>query len=289
MRAGERASHAMEDSMAPLTGLRIVTLALNVPGPVAAARLRTFGARVTKVEPPAGDPLAIFAPAWYAALHDETIVHHLDLKTGSGQTALRVLLAEADLLLTASRPAALARLGLAWPTLQERFPLLAQVAIVGHPAPAQDAPGHDLTYLAPTGLLAPPALPRTLAADLLGAERAASTALALLLARQRGESPAYAEVALADAAETLALPLEHGLTTPDGLLGGGFGGYNLYQTRDGWVALAALEPHFWARFCQELGLTAPADAPLRALLRERTTTDWIAWAVARDLPLAAVQ
>lgn len=275
--------------MAPLTGLHIVTLALNVPGPVAAARLREFGARVTKVEPPTGDPLAVSAPAWYAALHEETAVHHLDLKSDAGQGALRALLTQADLLLTANRPAALARLGLAWPLLQERFPALAQVAIVGHPVPAQEAPGHDLTYLAPTGLLTPPALPRTLAADLLGAERAASTALALLLARQRGAPPAYAEVALADAAEALAQPFAHGLTTPGSLLGGGFGGYNLYQTRDGWVALAALEPHFWARFCDALGLTAPADDTLRAVMRERTSAEWVAWAAARDLPLAPVQ
>jgi alpha-methylacyl-CoA racemase len=275
--------------MAPLTGLHIVTLALNVPGPVAAARLRAFGARVTKVEPPAGDPLATFAPAWYAALHEETAVHRLDLKSAAGQVALRTSLTDADLLLTANRPAALARLGLAWSALQEHFPTLAQVAIVGHPAPAQNAPGHDLTYLAPTGLLTPPALPRTLAADLLGAERTVSAALALLLARQRGEPPAYAEVALADAAETLALPFAHGLTTPGSLLGGGFGGYNLYQARDGWVALAALEPQFWARFCDELGLTAPADDTLRAVMREYTTADWVAWAAARDLPLAAVQ
>ncbi len=49
---------------APLAGIRVVAVATNVPGPVAAARLRELGASVTKVEPPEGDPLGIVAPAW---------------------------------------------------------------------------------------------------------------------------------------------------------------------------------------------------------------------------------
>ncbi|SLD27552.1 Predicted acyl-CoA transferases/carnitine dehydratase [Mycobacteroides abscessus subsp. massiliense] len=44
--------------MLPLTGVNVVSLAINLPGPAACARLAEFGAAVTKVEPPGGDPLA---------------------------------------------------------------------------------------------------------------------------------------------------------------------------------------------------------------------------------------
>ena len=134
-----------------------------------------------------------------------------------------------------------------------RIPASAHVAIVGHVSP-DDTPGHDLTYAAAHGLLAPPLLPRTLVADLGGAERAVSTALALLLARERTGEAARAEVALADAAAAFSAPLRHGLTAGGGVLGGGYPLYGLYRARDGWVALAALEPHFRERLLAELGL-----------------------------------
>ena len=51
--------------MPALDGMRAVSLAVNVPGPTTAARLVALGASVTKVEPPAGDPLETAHPAWY--------------------------------------------------------------------------------------------------------------------------------------------------------------------------------------------------------------------------------
>ena len=62
-----------------LAGVRVVALTSNLPGPVAAARLRGLGAGVLKVEPPDGDPLAEAAPAWYAALHAGVQVVRADL------------------------------------------------------------------------------------------------------------------------------------------------------------------------------------------------------------------
>ncbi len=266
-----------------------MTTALNVPGPLAVARLAEFGATVTKIEPPTGDPLASFAPAWYAALHRGATILRLDLKAADGRARMDGVLAEADALITSQRPAALALLGLDPASLRARFPRLCQVAIVGHAAPHQETPGHDLTYLAATGLLSPPQLPRTLMADLLGAERAASAALALLLARERGGAAGYAEVALADAAEVLALPLRHGLTGDGERLGGGFAGYNLYETAHGWVALGALEPHFWRRFCAAAGLgNNPEPSAVREAFRTRTAEEWVTWAQVHDLPIVAL-
>jgi alpha-methylacyl-CoA racemase len=266
-----------------------VTLAVNVPGPAAAARLHGLGASVTKVEPPGGDPLALASPDWYRELVEGHEVVRLDLKDARDRSELGRRLAAADLLLTAQRPAALARLHLAWRDLREQFPRLSHVAIVGHPEPDQGRAGHDLTYVASYGLLAPPGMPRTVAADLLGAERAVTASLGALLARGGGAEPTYAEVALSDAAAALGEPLRRGLTAPSGLLGGGFAGYGLYETADGWIAVAALEPGFQARLADGLGLAGLARPALEGVFRSRAAAEWEAWARERDLPLVAVR
>src|SRR5262245_46295387 len=210
--------------MNSLDGIRIVNLALNLPGPVAAAKLRALGAMVLKVEPPDGDLLEHGCPAWYGELHQGQEVRRLNLKDPADRARLDALLESADLLLTAFRPAALERLDLSWPRLHERFPRLCQVAIVGYAPPHADRPGHDLNFQATAGLLTPPHLPKTCLADLAGAERAVSAALALLLARERGQGCGFVQVSLAEAAEDFAAPLRHGLTAPNGILGGGFPG-----------------------------------------------------------------
>ncbi len=281
----------------------MLSLALNVPGPVAAARLAGLGATVTKVEPPGGDPLATVSPAWYRALHEGLVVRRIDLKTPEGRAALDPLLTAADLLLTANRPAALARLGLDWPALHARFPRLTQVAIVGHPSPRANLPGHDLTYAAAAGLVDPPRLPRTLLADLAGAERAVATALAALYGRDRGLDAGYSEVSLAEAAADFAAPLAHGLTRRNGVLGGGFAGYNLYPTRDGWIAVAVLETHFWRRLRSAVRELAGdvADAAgtngdtgeltrleLERVFTREPTRFWEGWARERDLPIVGL-
>jgi alpha-methylacyl-CoA racemase len=281
----------MPDSTAPLPldGVQVVSLAVNVPGPVAAARLRSLGARVAKVEPPQGDPLAAYTSAWYRALAEGQEVVTLDLKDAGDRGRLGEMLAGADLLLTSTRPAALDRLGLGWDAVRARHPRLCQVAIVGYPAPDADRAGHDLTYQASCGLVAPPSLPRTLLADLAAAERAVSAALALLLGRERGRGAGRAEVALSDAAAELAAPLAHGLTAPGGLLGGGLPAYALYRAAEGWVAVAALEPHFRRRLLDELGVPDDSAATFEEAFRARTAEEWERWADERDLPVAAVR
>jgi crotonobetainyl-CoA:carnitine CoA-transferase CaiB-like acyl-CoA transferase len=267
----------------------VVSLAVYVPGPVATARLRDLGAAVVKVEPPDGDPLADVAPAWYAGLVAGTEVRRLDLKMPVPRAALDTLLADADLLVTAPRPAGLARLGLDWPTLHSAYPRLCAVGIVGEAGARASVAGHDLTYQAPFGLLSPPAMPGALVADLAGAERAVSAALALLLARERGHGAGHAEVALADGASSFAEPLRHGITAPGGPLGGGLSTYGVYETADGWVAVAALEPHFARRLAEALDLRTVTGETLGAAFRARDAAAWEAWAAERDLPLVAVR
>lgn len=270
----------------PLDGVRVVTIAVNLPGPAAARRLVGLGASVTKVEPPGGDPMAAYHHAWYSALASGQEVRRLDLKSGAGRGTLDALLATADVLLTSSRPPALARLGLDWESVHPRHPRLSQVAITGYSGPHSGRTGHDLTYIAAEGLVVPPELPRTLMADLAGAERAVSAVLAVLLSRERGGGPGYVEVSLAEVARDLAEPLRVGVTRPGALLGGGFPGYALYQASDGWIAVAALEPHFLRALEQEAGVTA---AEMAATFARHPMRHWERRGIELDIPMVAVK
>ena len=271
-----------------LDGLRIVSTAVNVPGPVAVRMLCDMGASVVKVEPPAGDPLSS-AAAWYASLCAGMDVVRLDLKSPEGRGSIHDLLADADVLVTSSRPASLDRLGLSPTELRTRYPRLCHVAVVGYAAPRQDVAGHDLTYQAESGLLTPPAMPRTLIADLAGAQRVVIVVLDLLFVRERSGEGGYSEVALADCARLFGEPIRHGLTSSAGPLGGADPGYNIYPTRDGWLAVAALEPQFRAALARELSVDVADRAALSRVLEERSAVEWQHWAEPRGLPVAAVR
>lgn len=275
--------------MLPLEGVEVLSLAINVPGPVAAARLRDLGARVRKVEPPMGDYLAFSQPEWYRELHENIDVQRLDLKTPDARQQLDELLSATDVLISANRPSALVRLGLGPDDLEAKFPKLCHVAIVGYGAPYEEIPGHDLTYQAQLGLLAPPAMPRTLIADLAGAQEAVITALSMLRAREKTGKGGTQQVSLAEAAETFAIPAKYGLTTPDGPLGGTLPGYNIYAAAKGWVAVAALEPHFLEKLRLELDIAHPTREGLAGIFATRTAADWEEWAEPRGLPISALK
>ena len=272
-----------------LQGVKIVTLALNVPGPVAAARLTKLGADVTKVEPPSGDATKTVAPAWYESLCKGQTVLRLDLKTPDGRAKLFELLAGADLLLASFRPSALQRLGLDWESLHARHPKLCFAGIVGYLAPLQERTGHDLTYQCDLGLLRPPQMPPSLFIDLAGAERAVSMALALLNRAARSGKACCAWVSLHECARDLAEPLKAGLTSSNGMLGGGYPLYGFYRANDGWIAIAALEPHFAQRLLGELGLERADRTALERIFLQRRAASWEKWAADLDLPLVAVR
>jgi crotonobetainyl-CoA:carnitine CoA-transferase CaiB-like acyl-CoA transferase len=272
--------------MNPLNGMRVINLAVNLPGPAAAKRLLRMGAEVIKVEPPGGDPMAWYHEGWYRAMAEGQRVVCCDLKGEEGRKQLHELLAGADLLLTASRPAALLRLGLDWPALHASYPRLCQVAIVGFPSPRENEAGHDLTYQASLGLVTPPHMPRTLLADMAGAERTISAALLLLLARERGQGGGFTEVPLSAAAEAMAEPLRYGTTSPGAVLGGGIPEYNLYRTTDGWVAVAALEPHFKQRLESILKIATPEE--YRVAFAGQSSSYWQLWGQKLDIPIETV-
>ena len=292
----------MASTYSPLHGLRILSLALNLPGPAALMRCRRMGATCTKVEPPSGDPMGHYNPTAYAELHEGVKVLQADLKSPQGQEAVHRELARTDVLLTSFRPSALVKLGLGWKELHSRYPALSQVAIVGAAGERAEEPGHDLTYLAEHGLVPGLELPATLYADMGGSLMASEAVLQAALRKHERYAGSgdphpeglYLEVPLAGAAAYLGLPRRWGLTQPSGSVGGAHAGYRVYPCRDGRVAVAALEPHFAAALCKAAGVAvsdmramfAPAThTAVAAFFASKTREELARLAVEQDLPL----
>jgi crotonobetainyl-CoA:carnitine CoA-transferase CaiB-like acyl-CoA transferase len=252
-----------------LRGVRVLSVALNLPGPAAVMRLADMGSSCTKLEPlpPAGspkgsssDPMGMYALHAYAQLHAGVKVVQADLKSDKGQAKLHGLLAKSDVLITSFRPSALKKLSIDWTSLHAKFPSLIMVSIVGAKGAAAEIPGHDLTYLAANGLVNGLDLPSTLFADMAGSSLAVEAVLKALWQRARpGHTHGkgvFHEVALEDAAAYLALPRQWGLTLPKGSVGGAHAGYAVYACIKGRVAVAALEPHFAAQLAEVAGIKA---------------------------------
>jgi crotonobetainyl-CoA:carnitine CoA-transferase CaiB-like acyl-CoA transferase len=282
-------------SLKPLRGVRILSLALNLPGPAALMRLVQMGARCTKINPPAGDPMQHYTPEGYELLHKGVARKSLDLKTEAGQTALHKLLPHTDVLLTSFRPSALIKLGLGWKSLHKAYPALSLIEVVGAPGPLAEIPGHDLTYQAEVGLVNGMDLPPSLFADMGGALMASEATLKAVLSRHSTGKGSRHEVALADAAAWLALPRQLRMTTPDGAVGGAHAGYRVYACKNGRVAVAALEPHFAISLCAAAGVTLahpvkdlfkPAThQAIAAFLASKTRQQLDKLAAAHDIPL----
>ncbi|MBL8142380.1 MAG: hypothetical protein JNM38_14785 [Acidobacteria bacterium] len=115
-------------------------------------------------------------------------------------------------------------------------------------------------------------------------------ALALLARRDRHGEAGCTLVALADAAHYFAQPSRWGLTgAPGRMLGGGYALYDLYETAEGWIAVAGLEGHFRDTLLAQF----PGDGSERERLttgfRTRRAVEWHAWAESVDLPIVAVR
>ncbi len=268
-------------SVRPLRSTRILSLALNLPGPAALMRLRAMGARCSKLEPPApkglsSDPMQRYNANIYKTLHVGVKVLHADLKTDAGQARLHRALASTDILLTSFRPSALTKLGLGWRALHKAYPALSMVCIVGAPGARAEEPGHDLTYLAEAGLVPGMELPPTLYADMGGSLMASEAVLQARLEQLRSGRGVRLEVALSDAAHYLALPHAWGLTGASSAIGGAHAGYRMYRCKDGRVALAALEPHFAQAVVQQLGDAGDADTTMFSPARHQAVAEFFA-------------
>lgn len=287
-------THPAIHTVQPLQGVRILSLALNLPGPGALLRLSQMGADCLKLEPPAGDPMAQYSALAYAKLHEGILRRSADLKTEAGQQLLHNELAQADVLITSFRPSALAKLGLSWSALHAKYPQLSQIAIFGALGERAEEPGHDLTYQAENDLITGLALPATLYADMGGALATSEAVLQAVLHQRSHGTGAYLEVGLGEAAGYLALPHAWGVTAAGMPVGGGHAGYRVYPCQDGRVALAALEPHFALRLCTAAGIDMPGietmfepatHEAVAAFVSTRTRQQLDTLAAEKDIPL----
>jgi crotonobetainyl-CoA:carnitine CoA-transferase CaiB-like acyl-CoA transferase len=271
----------------PLAGIHVVDLTWNLPGPYTTAMLASMGARVTKVEPPRGDPARTIRPMfdWLNAGKEGVT---LDLRTDEDRGALRALVEGADVLVEGFRPGVAARLGCDADTARSWNPSLiyCSISAFGQDGPRHHQPAHDLNLQALTGLChlardasgRPHPLPLPVA-DLSAAMSAVASICAALYEREVSGGGAALDIAMADGplswawlwGEGIDLASQARRAVPSGLRGlfdrvvgepldrkglHAMPHYDLYRCRDGrWIAVGIVdEDKFWRSLCEVLGL-----------------------------------
>lgn len=263
--------------MGALDGVRVLDLTRLLPGPFASLVLADLGATVDKVEDPhVGDYARVSGPpiggasALFHTLNRGKRSLVLDLKLKEGVAAFKRLVPHYDVVFEQFRPGVLERLGVGHPTLVELNPRLVVCALTGYgqTGPLKDRAGHDLNYMARAGLLgmqgpkdALPQIPGFQLADVSGGLWSVVAILAALRERDQTGKGSILDIAMFDGLTPFAAPtmarLLGGETLERGaeMLTGGIAPYNVYGTKDGEaVTLAALEPKFLQRFCENNGL-----------------------------------
>jgi len=250
----------------PLQGVRVLDLTRLLPGPVCTQHLADMGADVIKIEDTgAGDYTA--APVKVLVNRNKRGIR-LDLKQASAVQAFLDLARTADIVVEGFRPGIVDRLGIGYEQVRAVNPRVVYCSITGYgqTGPFRDLAGHDMNYAGYTGALdqvgsdaSTLALSNLPIADLMGGSMTAvMSILAALFDASRNGQGRYLDVAISDG--TLAhavLPLarvnSEGKARPAGgdSISGGLPNYSPYRTLDGRVlAVAALEPKFWEKFCE---------------------------------------
>lgn len=303
----------------PLAGLKVVELHAIGPVPFAGQLLRSLGARVLRVSPPADPGLGVRVPPQYDLLNTGKEELLLDLKDAGGLETLHAALADADVLLEGFRPGVLERLRLAPATLIDAHPRLVVGRLSGWGSRGRLAQraGHDINYLARAGVLNAiggqdkPIIPLNLVADFGGgAMHLLVGVLAKLVQRSITQRGGVVETSIL--AGTVGLtPMFYGLLAggvwnlqrANNLLDGAMPFYRVYRCADGrFVAVGALEPKFYRELLDVTGLAGEIDpddqyrAPtwpdtmgkLEQRFATRTRDEWAQAANDRDACLAPV-
>lgn len=316
--------------MGALTGLKVLDLSRLLPGPYLTLLLADLGADVVKVEDPesGGDYLRHMPPmkgdinAMFVAINRNKRSIALDLKQPAHLEAFKKLLATYDVVVESFRPGVMDKLGLGYASLAALNPrvILLSLSGYGQEGPLAKRAGHDMNYLARTGVLGLggepdglPALPGVQIADIGGALLGATALLAAVVERTRTGKGRHLDVALADAGLAFLQPhlgarlllgaegepLKRGRE----ILSGGSPVYSLYRTQDGRaLSVAALEPKFWSGFCRAVGrpdLEASAYAlgdeaesvrtQVAAIVAGRTLAEWEAFLADKDVCVEPVR
>ena len=283
----------------PLAGVLVVELTRLLPGAYAGRELLELGARVVRLEAPAGDPLRRTAPAWDEALARGKESVACDLK--SDRELAVALLSRADVVLEGFRPGVAERLGVGPSALPESVVYCSITGFGTDGRHAQRA-GHDLNYLGWAGALADtaPSPPPVQVADLAaGALAAVNAVLAGLVARARDGRGRHVVVSMTHGSHRLVAHRLGGEPVPR-LLTGGLACYRTYRTADDrWLTVAALEPVFFARLCELIGRPdlvgrhydadqGPLAAELAAIVSSRTLADWLELTDGQDVCVGPV-
>ena len=289
--------------MRSLDGVRVLDLTRLLPGAYATLLLADLGADVVKVEDPrGGDAMRTLAAQtagrrpYFELLNRNKRSITLDLRSAAAAAVVDALCAKADVVVDSFRPSTARRLGVDAAALHARHPHLvcASISGFGQTGPYAERAAHDINYQALAGLLKPPQLPGPLIGDIGAATQTAIRILAALLQRGRTGVGSIVDVSIHDAA------LAWSMFPTTGELANAC--YNVYETADGqWLALGALEPKFWAGFCQRIG--RPDLVPLQQaqgeerarvlrevqdVMRSRTRDEWLAAFADADVCVTAI-
>ncbi len=277
-----------------LQGLRVLDLTRLLPGPFGTLILADLGADVVKIEQPgAGDYLRMLPPlldgvgARFRAVNRGKRSVALDLGCVAGREVLLRLARDADVVVEGFRPGVVDRLGIGFSALCEVKPdtILCSISGYGQTGPLAARAGHDLNYLALSGLLAEMAgegLPRPLPvqiADLVGGGLFGVVAILAGLEQQRRQGgPLHLDISMTEGVlaligAELADLLAAGKGRPgpgEALLTGGLATYSVYPTADAkLISVGALEPKFSAGLGPLVGFEARADDMLAGPERQR--------------------
>lgn len=253
----------------PLSGVRIIDMSRLAPGPYCTMLLADLGAEVIVVGGGrAGLPVSSFSRGKHFIA--------LDLKAEEGRQALQRLADTADVFVESFRPGVAERLGAGYQALSERNPKLIYCSLTGYgqTGPLAQEAGHDINYLALTGILGAigpedgmPTAPLNLMADFAaGSFLATIGILAALHERTVSGKGQHIDAAMVDGCLSLMAmhaPVWGSDVMPArgrGWLAGSAPYYRCYRCLDGkYVSVGALEPQFFAALWQDLGAGAVPD------------------------------
>ena len=265
-----------------LTDYLVVDLTTQLPGPYCSMLLADLGARVIKVEPPGGDPLRGFPPAFASVNRGKRDIV-IDLKKEAGREVVNRLITRADVVLEGFRPGVAERLGVDYPSARRLNPDIVYCSIsgFGQDGPYRNRAGHDINYLAIGGLLGrgdPPAVPPVLISDLSSGLYAALAVSAALMHRTATGEGRFIDLSMTDcilswmALDIAAAAQDPGAAQEPGAARKPFLAdiphYGVFETSDGrYISLGIVhEDHFWTRLCDVLGLDEWQDWSARERL-----------------------
>lgn len=256
----------------PLAGTLVLSIGHTLPGLHCLAALRDLGAEVIRIERlvPGGatGPYSKLADAFPTrSLVAGTHSLELNLKHESGVAVFRRMAQRAAVVLEGFRPGVAQRLGIDYEVLRQANPSLVHAAITGYgqkSGPGRDRAGHDVNYLAETGVLGlanPPALPGLTFADGLAGLAAALNVVAAVHGASKSGVGQFLDCAIVDGPlQLMSTELEHYWQTGESRGAGGThltgrdAWYGVHATADGGaVAVGAVEPAFYAALCDGLG------------------------------------